>query len=231
MEILPDIIIVDTALYIKPEKVLIISDLHIGYEEALHHKGVLLPKTQLKTILLQLKHIFIKVKPKIIVINGDLKHEFGKILRDEWSDALKVIDFLLKHCQKVIVIQGNHDPLVTPITQKRNITVVQEYRVRNICITHGDALVETNAKILIIGHEHPAITLREKSKYETYKCFLQGTWKRKKCIVMPSFNPLLEGTNVLKERLLSPFLNDIKHFTVFIVSNNKIFNFGKIKNL
>ena len=231
MEISKELEIVNTALFIRPEDVLILSDLHIGYEEALHHRGVLLPKTQLKTILSQLKQIFTQVKPKIIVINGDLKHEFGRILQDEWSDVLTIIDFLLKNCTELIIIQGNHDPLVTPITKKRNITVVKKYGVRDICITHGDALIETSAKTIIIGHEHPAITLREKSKYEKYKCFLRGSWKRQKLIVMPSFNPLVEGTNVLQDTLLSPFLTDIKNFTVFVISNNEVFNFGKIKNL
>ena len=49
---------------------------------------------------------------------------------------------------------------------------------------------------------------------------------------MPSFNPIIEGTDVLKEALLSPFLKkaNIKTFETFIVGD-KVYNFGKISRI
>ena len=48
---------------------------------------------------------------------------------------------------------------------------------------------------------------------------------------MPSFNLVIEGTNILKEKLLSPFLKqDLKNFHVFIVED-KIYDFGKLKDI
>ena len=73
--------------------------------------------------------------------------------------------------------------------------------------------------------------LLEGSKWEKYKCFLVGTWKRKEIIAVPSFNPLLEGTDVLKEQLLSPFLGDIQNFQIYVVSKGEAFRFGKVKHL
>jgi len=32
------------------------------------------------------------VKPEIVIINGDLKHEFGRISRQEWNDVVKIIE-------------------------------------------------------------------------------------------------------------------------------------------
>ena len=43
-------------------------------------------------------------------------------------------------------------------------------------------------------------------------------------------NLLTEGTDVLREKLLSPFLNDISDFDVYIVSD-EVMKFGKVKNL
>ena len=67
---------------------------------------------------------------------------------------------------------------------------------------------------------------------EKYKAFLLGLWKRKKLIVLPSFNQCTEGTDVLKEYLLSPFLKgaDLSLFDAYLVAD-KPYYFGKLRNL
>ncbi len=240
MEISKGIKTVDTALWFEAERVLVINDLHIGYEEALHRKGVLVPRSQLEQIVDKLTKIFKQVKINQVIINGDLKHEFGTVLRQEWREVLEFLDFLLRQGKEVIIIKGNHDPIIKPIADKKGVVVVNEYKIGDTLIVHGDELVETSAKRIVIGHEHPAITIREGSKWEKYKCFLKGTWKSKgknskkelkELIAVPSFNPLLEGTDVLKEQILSPFLEDIKNFDVFVVGEKEVLAFGKVKNL
>ncbi len=231
LEISTGLKIVDLALFAPKSKLLIINDLHLGYEEALQKKGVLVPKFQLNEILEMLNSIIQKTHPKIIIINGDLKHEFGTVLKQEWDEVLKLLDFLLERCLKVVIIQGNHDPIIKPIASRKGIKVVKEYAFEDVLVVHGDELVNTRAKRIIIGHEHPAITIREGSKWEKYKCFLKGRWKRKELLVIPSFNPLLEGSDILKEKLLSPFLEKVKNFSVFIVSRGEVFDFGKIKDI
>ena len=96
MEISKDIELIDLALYLKKKKVLIISDTHIGQEEALEKQGVLLPRMQFKDIVKRIEKIFSEVSPKIIVINGDIKHEFGSISDQEWRDALRIVDIIEK---------------------------------------------------------------------------------------------------------------------------------------
>lgn len=230
MEILKGISIVGPALFIEKEKILVINDLHIGYEEALHRKGVLVPRFQMEEIAETMQKILHKTNPKKIIINGDLKHEFGTVLRQEWKEVLRFLDLCLEQADEVITIQGNHDPIIKPIAEKRGVKVAKEYRIGDILVVHGDELVKTDAKTLIIGHEHTAITVREGSKFEKYKCFLKGKWERKNLLVVPSFNPLLEGTDVLKEKLLSPFLEKIKNFEVYVVSRGEVFRFGKVKD-
>ncbi len=236
LEIGTGIEIVDLALWIKKEKILIINDLHLGYEEALHRKGILVPKQQIQEIIAQIQAILKKVKPKLIIINGDLKHEFGQVLNQEWKEVLLLFDFLIKNKLKIIIVKGNHDPILKPIAEKREVSVVKDYLIKNnrsgdLLIAHGDELIKTGAKRIIIGHEHPAITIREGSKWEKYKCFLKGNWDGKELIVMPSFNPLLEGTNILREKTLSPFLADVSNFSVFIASKGEVFDFGKVGKL
>jgi len=233
MEISPGIEIIGLSLWFKKEQILVVGDFHLGYEEYLHQKGVLIPKQQAKQIHQQLQDILRKVQPKIIVINGDLKHEFGTVLRQEWKEVLKLIDSLHSPQRELVLIRGNHDMILGPIAEKRSITVVQNYQIGNTLIIHGDKLLEPSAEIkrVIIGHEHPAISLKEKSKVEKFKCFLKGKWNKKELIVMPSFNPLVEGTDIIKEELLSPFLEDIKNFVVYISHEAEVLNFGKVRNL
>ena len=41
------------------------------------------------------------------VINGDLKHEFGIINRQEWDGVLKIIDLILKYSKNIILVKYN----------------------------------------------------------------------------------------------------------------------------
>ncbi len=220
--------IIETALLINKE-ILVINDLHLGYEEALHIKGILVPRFQLEEIMNIMARILTAAKPKKIIINGDLKHEFGTVLKQEWKEVLQFLDFLLLRCPEVMIIKGNHDQIIKPIAEKRGVSIVKEHQISGILMIHGDELIKTNAKRIIIGHEHPAITLHENSKWEKYKCFLKGQWKGKELIAVPSFNPLLEGTNILERQMLSPFLKKIDEFTVYIVNGGEVFRFGKVK--
>ncbi len=234
MEIAKDIEIIDLGLFLKKHNVLIISDLHIGYENYLTDQGVFVPKFQYKDIINSLKSIFNKSKPEIVIINGDLKHEFGRILRQEWKDVINIIDFIQKHCKKIIIIKGNHDVILGPIARKKDIDLINYYLIEDILIAHGDEVLDIKSKIIIIGHDHPAVLLRDKAKFEKYKCFLKGMYKKQILIVQPSFNPLIEGSDVLKEKILSPYLNqDISNFELFIFDSKRRENlyFSRIKNM
>jgi len=230
--------IVDLGLLLKQEKILVFADFHIGYEEALNRQGILVPRFQFKDVIKRLGKIFSKLKKiKIdkIIINGDVKHEFGRISEQEWRETLKLLDFLAKFCDDIILVKGNHDTIIGPIAKKKKISVVDYYFAEDVLITHGHKIPNKNilkkAKTILIGHEHPAISLREDVRIEKFKCFLKGKYKRKNLIVMPSFCLATEGTDVLSEKLLSPFLDqDISNFEVFVVAD-KIYDFGKIKNL
>jgi hypothetical protein len=228
MEIQKGIEIVGKALWLKKSRTLIIGDIHIGYEEALNKQGILVPRSQFKETEKEIKEI-LKLEPETIVINGDLKHEFKEISEQEWRETLAILD--LMSSSQVILVKGNHDNILEPIAKKRGLKIVDSYLVDDVGIIHGDRIIDLPAKTLIIGHEHPAIVLEEEIKSEKYKCFLLGKYKTKKLIVMPSFLPMIEGTDIAQEDLLSPYLQqNLKNFEVFIVGD-KTYKFGKLKNI
>ena len=178
-------------------------------------------------------------KLEAVVVNGDLKHDFGTISEQEWRDILKLLDFLLQHSEQVILVKGNHDIKLAPIARKRDIVVVENIAINDKFICHGHVVPGSSefkkSKIIIVGNEHPAVSLRDGIRSELYKCFLlgkwKGNWKEKKMVVMPSFNQITIGTDILKEKFISPFMQqDISRFDVFVVGD-KTYHFGKVKNV
>jgi len=227
--------IVDLAIQIQDY--LIIGDLHLGYEEALNYQGVMVPKFQYPKIIQKLEEIYEITNINKIIINGDLKHEFGKISRQEWKEALQFIEFLRDHFQEIILIKGNHDPLTPIIAKKTGLDVHRELEVGNFLIMHGDKIPDNwdgiQQETIIIGHEHPAVGLRSGERLEKMKCYLKGTFRDKNLLVMPSFNFISEGSDILHEKPLSPFLkgDDLNQFEVIGVENFEYLHFGLVKDL
>ena len=294
MKILDSIELIDLALYTN--NTLVVSDFHIGFEEALNKQGILVPRFQFPEIIKRLDSIFLKLKDKKverIVICGDLKHEFGTISEQEWRHTLQLLDYFNKRCNEIVLIKGNHDTILGPIAKKREVKVSNYYIVepsnqetigdsnnnfsikksnneknnkkeltiknqskiiniakkslkkikssilqRNngkILCLHGDKIPNKellkDVSTIILGHEHPAVSIKEGPRAELFKAFLIGKWNRKRIIVMPSFNLVVEGTDVLKERVLSPFLKgNLRNFNVVVVGD-KLYEFGKIRDL
>lgn len=229
VKIIKDLEIVDLAL--KYKDILIIGDLHIGYEHYLLSRGVFIPKFQFSDVVEKLNKILEKVKPKIIIINGDLKHEFGTISKQELKDTLKILD-LLGENREIILVKGNHDNVLGPIAEKRNIKIVDRYDIGDITILHGTKLLKDLNKIIITGHLHPTVSFKEKPN-EKYKCFLKGKFEKHGLIIMPAMCPISYGFNITKKipkEKHNPYFNSLNNFDVYVIQD-KVYDFGKLKNL
>jgi len=234
MEIAKGISVHGNALLIG--KALVISDLHLGQEEALNRKGVLIPRFQFKDIEDKLLMLIDETNPEELIITGDLKHEFGSILDTEWRNIVKLIDKILTKCKKIVVLKGNHDVMLGPIARKAGVSMEDHYLIGKNLICHGDVVPDEKLldKIdtIVIGHEHPAITLRKEGRAEKFKCFLKGKFKNKTLIILPTFNPLTIGKDVLSGGFLSPLIKgNLGSFEVFVSDENETLCFGKVKDL
>ncbi|MBT3865890.1 metallophosphoesterase [Candidatus Woesearchaeota archaeon] len=229
MNIHEDIEIVDLAL--RHGEVLILGDLQLGYEDYLNKKGVLVPRFQTEDVLGRIREILENTRVKKIVFNGDIKHHFGRISPQEWDSVTRLMEDLVDKYE-VIIVKGNHDVLIEPILKrfKDKIKLVDYFEIDDLFITHGDKIMPNPGKIIVIGHEHPAVSFGEKPG-EKYKCFLKGKWGGHKLIVMPSFNMLTAGSDIKREKFLSPYLKgNLNNFEIYVVED-KTYYFGKIKNL
>lgn len=226
MKLTKEIKIQDLALIYKDN--LILTDLHIGYEESLNKQGLLIPRLTFEELYKRISNL-LKLNPKTIIINGDLKHEFGSISKQEWKQTNKILKLLTSN-GKVILIKGNHDKILEPLTQGFNLEIKDYHKIDDILITHGHKIIKQKAKIIIIGHDHPAISFKERPN-EKFKCFLKGKYKNSTLIVQPSLNLVTEGLDITKEEVLSPYVKNAKNFEVFIPKENEVLYFGKLDNI
>ena len=225
--------LIQKTIFLKT-KTLILGDVHIGLESSMNKNGVLIPRFQFNDLKKETEELLKKLKPKKVVINGDVKHNFGSVSKEEWKQTIEYINLITKYCE-IIILEGNHDKLLKIIAEKKEIELKEYYYEEGIYVVHGDKIPKDEefkkAKTIIIGHEHPSISLRMGTRQETYKCFLKGEYESKELIVMPSMHELSEGTDVLKEKLISPFLKKgVKHFHVYIVDQEPRY-FGKVGDL
>ncbi|MFO8015961.1 MAG: metallophosphoesterase [Candidatus Woesearchaeota archaeon] len=233
MEISKGIEIVDLGLRIG--NILIIADLHIGFEEALNKQGILVPRFQFNDLRSRLRNMIRKARPQTIVVNGDIKHEFGRVSEQEWRETLKILDLLLESSKEVVLVKGNHDTILGPIAGKRGVRITDSYEIedRGILVMHGHETtgIPKHIRTIITAHEHPAVSIRDGPRVEVFKCFLKGSWKGKELIVMPSLNLATEGSDITKEDILSPFLDQrMDDFEVFVVGDTT-YDFGRLGDI
>jgi len=228
-------------LYFPEKKTLVLGDLHLGWEESLNEQGIFVPRRQFEETVKDLSKVFEEIeakekKIKEIVVLGDLKHEFGEISEQEWREVKEILEVFKRKAEKVVLVKGNHDTILGPIADRKELSVVDYYINEEICFMHGNKLfpecLDEKIKMLVLGHRHPAVVLSDKYKKEKYKCFMVGEWKNKKVVILPSFFPFIEGSEVANledNRMFIPE-KELRNFEVYVVGD-EVYKFGKVKEI
>ncbi len=194
------------AVFIKNEKVLIFSDLHIGIEET----SLVGIRVQTKEMIDRALSLINDYEPKMLVLNGDLKHSFSKEITQEWHELVLFVEEITRSSalEKIIAIKGNHDFYLKNIFRKTEVEVCEYFKLSDFLILHGDKRfeLETKKHFLIIGDEHPSLTLRDevgaRFKLPLFLCF-------ENLLVMPAFNKLSRG-NDIRNGFKSPYLKSLE---------------------
>lgn len=224
--------IIDNAL--KIDDTLIISDLHFGYETSLNNQGLMIPQHQFDKLIESLDEIQEKANAQNIILNGDIKHNFGSISKQEWKEVLDFIDYLSDLFIDIKVIKGNHDNFTQYILNKRDLVMEEYVILGNYMIIHGHKIpneIPEEVNTIIIGHEHPCIGVRNQERVEKVKAFLKGKWNDYNLIVLPSFTTITHGSDVLHEKTISPFIKNVLDFEVLAVDEGEIYPFGLVKDI
>ncbi len=204
---------------------LLIADLHIGYEEVLLESGIHLPRSQYGRIKLAVLDALERFDPDLLILLGDVKHEFGGATRQEWVEVLDLIRSL-KESVEIHVVRGNHDNYLIPILRREDVPLHDPgLAMGRYYLAHGHkplGVLPEGTEFLIMGHEHPAIGLRDELGVKRkFKCALLGSLEDWSLLVLPAISPLAPGTDILstpRRDLLSPLLAslDLSQFEVIV---------------
>ncbi len=192
----------DYALYLEEHDALVVADLHLGYEGALREQGVSLPRFQKRHILERLSNLLDRYDPRLLVVDGDFKHEFSRNLNEEWREVLDVLDFL-EGRSEVMMIRGNHDNFLKTILNRKGLDLHQSFELGGFTVVHGHEPIRGKGT-LILGHEHPSMRLKDKiGAWVSLPCFVVSP----EFIILPAFSPLAYGSDILRGPYLSPLLD------------------------
>lgn len=214
-------------LYIEESASLVMSDLHLGFEEAasmgLHYSlrktsgfyAVFLPRIQLKRVIELLGGVLGKLVVKRVVVNGDLKHAFDRLLKQEREEVVRLVNYLREMgVDEVMVVRGNHDNFIKPVLRKLRVefinSLVTTSSGKRVLVTHGHEDVDYGEyDVVVIGHEHPSIRC-----FDVYRfpCILKIPLENNKTlIVMPATGPYHPGVTVTPNPVdyLSPLIRKL----------------------
>jgi len=151
------------------KRVVVIGDLHIGWEVALAQQGIHVP-SQTAKMLERLKKIIADEDPSRIVMLGDIKHSVTGAELEEWRDVPEFFEELLKLVPSIQIITGNHDGNLEPLTPSQ-VELIGSTGIalwERFGLLHGHAWPSPailGCETLIMGHLHPAVTLRDALGY------------------------------------------------------------------
>lgn len=165
------------------ERILVVADLHIGWEISLVEKGIHIP-SQIARIQTRLLQVIEASKPERIIFLGDLKQAIPRISFEEWRSVPVFLETIQKHVDDVSVVLGNHDGELEPLTPRsvkifpsNGIVVGKE---AHIGLFHGHAWPSPKVlecEVLIMGHIHPVLLFRDRLSF-----WMMGqVWVKTKC--------------------------------------------------
>jgi hypothetical protein len=179
----------ERAVYLPDFETLVFSDLHAGAEQS---ENLQIPLGEREYLEQHVVKLLSEYTPTTMVIAGDVLHEFGH--RSTEADAVirSVVQAGVDAGSEVILVRGNHDPMLETMTFPE-ATVVDEWMIGDgeVLILHGHEAPRTKAKLFIIGHHHPMLSIEGVKQ----ACFLYGKSVYWGCdvLVLPRFNEFIGG--------------------------------------
>jgi len=163
------------------ERVLVVGDLHIGWEITLAQQGIHVP-SQTSKLADRLLEIIGKSNPTRIVFLGDVKHTVVGAEMEEWKDVPEFFEKISPLVSDIQIIQGNHDGNIEPMTPSEvkilppsGIALWGKYG-----LFHGHAWPAPEllgCESLIQGHLHPVVLFSDALGYR----ITRPVWVRAPC--------------------------------------------------
>ena len=171
----------DRTIFWEEEKILLVSDLHLGKAGHFRKAGIGIPQTIIKEDMQRLLSQLQYFKPVQLLVVGDLFHSTDNKEHElflKWRKDLPGISIQL--------VKGNHDILEKEWYQKAGIEVyAEELKVNGFLFTHDiQTCKTTHHDYCFSGHIHPGIKMKGMGRQTIQlPCFYFG----EKYAVLPAF--------------------------------------------
>ncbi|MGH1521302.1 MAG: metallophosphoesterase [Nitrosopumilus sp.] len=206
------------------KKNLIVTDIHIGFENNMASNGVFIGKNStINETIQELSEIIDTVNPDSVILLGDVKSSIKTISRNEWKEVPMFFEEIRKKCE-VILVPGNHDANIQRLVPD-NITMISSTGMveEDILLTHGHTMPSENfsqVNRIITGHLHPVFfhedsIINGQRVWVSIKTDKENIFPNKsgeiEITIIPSFNRYFYATHRKKhKKSISPIIDKIK---------------------
>ncbi|KAF6247279.1 metallophosphoesterase [Nitrosopumilus sp. b3] len=214
------------------KKNLIVTDLHLGFENTLKSNEIFIGKnSSVNETINELSEIIDSEKPDAVILLGDIKSSIKTISRNEWDEVPLFFKEIRKKCN-VILIPGNHDANIQKLVPE-NITMISTIGMveENVLLTHGHTMPSENFSHIdkiIMGHIHP-VFFQEDSIMNGQRVWVSLKTEKQKIfpsrsgeleiIIVPSFNRYFYATHKkFYKKSISPIIERLGILSAKIVS-------------
>jgi hypothetical protein len=221
------------ALIVKGiKKNLIVTDIHIGFENSMVLNEIFIGKNStINKTIQELSEIIDVEKPNSVILLGDIKSSIKNISKSEWSEVPLFFEKIKQKCD-VILIPGNHDANIQKLVPD-DITMISSTGMvdENVLFTHGHTMPSENfshVEKIIIGYIHP-VFFQEDSVMNGQRVWVSLKTEKKKIfpstsgeleiIIVPSFNRYFYATHRRTyKKSTSPIIERLEILAAKIVS-------------
>ncbi len=168
------------ALFWAEQRMLILSDLHVGKAAHFRKSGIALPHQVTEKDLDRLRALITYYEPSSVLIAGDLLHAGV-------NNEVPMLTKLIASFPKVdfVLVRGNHDRLSSELFSQIGVRVIDEgFQVNGITFSHGHQPALEDA-FTICGHYHPGVhvTVGRKSSMR-FPCYVITNHR----LILPAFS-------------------------------------------
>jgi len=212
----------------EKRKNLVISDLHIGFEDKFSsNKNTVKKNSSINEIISNVTKIIKKENPETLILLGDVKSSIQSITDLEWKDIPYFFEEI-KNSLEVILVPGNHDSHIDRLIPN-DVTVISSKGMilDDVLLTHGHTMPSKNyssVNNIIMGHIHPVYFDKNSLlngeriwisiKSDKSKIF-PDTKGNLNITIVPSFNPYFYATEKkYYKKSISPIVEKIKDSTM-----------------
>jgi len=208
-------------------KNLVITDLHIGFENSMESNKIFVGKNStINETIQEVSEIIESQKPDSLILLGDVKSSIKSISRNEWDEIPRFFKEIGKKCD-VALIPGNHDANIQRLVPD-NISMISSAGMveENMLLTHGHTIPSENfshVDKIVMGHIHP-VFFQEDSIINGQRVWASIKTEKEKIfpnksgeieiIIIPSFNRYFYATYRKQyKKSISPIIDKVKPVT------------------